>query len=101
MPFKMQRLDKPVQAERYDATRQEKVIAGHYERSFSTQAGDVTLKVPKLKGLTFESAYYSTATKGVGMFLCEEAPEMYLSVLLCAVESITDSVGSEGIAWYY
>lgn len=30
--------------------------AGHYERSFSTQAGDVTLKVPKLKGLTFESA---------------------------------------------
>lgn len=30
--------------------------AGHYERSFSTQAGDVTLKVPKLKCLNFESA---------------------------------------------
>lgn len=30
--------------------------AGHYERSFSTQTSDITLKVPKLKGLTFESA---------------------------------------------
>lgn len=30
--------------------------AGHYERSFSTQTSDVTLKVPKLKGFTFESA---------------------------------------------
>ena len=28
----------------------------HYERSFSTQTSDVTLKVPKLKGFTFESA---------------------------------------------
>ena len=42
--------DKIVQAERY--TR-DQTIKGyrtkHYERSFSTQAGDVTLKVPKLK----------------------------------------------------
>lgn len=30
--------------------------AGHYERLFSTQTSDVTLKVPKLKGFTFESA---------------------------------------------
>ena len=30
--------------------------AGHYERSFSTQSSVVTLKVPKLKGFTFESA---------------------------------------------
>lgn len=30
--------------------------AKHYERSFSTQTSDVTLKVPKLKGFTFESA---------------------------------------------
>jgi len=30
--------------------------ARHYERSFSTQTSDVTLKVPKLKGFTFESA---------------------------------------------
>ena len=30
--------------------------AKHYERSFSTQTSAVTLKVPKLKGFTFESA---------------------------------------------
>lgn len=30
--------------------------ARHYERSFSTQTSDITLKVPKLKGFTFESA---------------------------------------------
>lgn len=30
--------------------------AKYYERSFSTQTSDVTLKVPKLKGFTFEYA---------------------------------------------
>ena len=45
--------DKLVQAERYAREQTRKGYrAGHYERSFSTQAGDVTLKVPKLKGLT-------------------------------------------------
>ena len=49
--------DKLVQAERYACDQTRKGYrAGHYERSFSTQAGDVTLKVPKLKGFTFESA---------------------------------------------
>jgi putative transposase len=49
--------DKLVQAERY---ARDQTIKGyrtkHYERSFSTQTSDVTLKVPKLKGFTFESA---------------------------------------------
>lgn len=27
--------------------------AGHYTRSFTTTSGDVTLKVPKLKGIKF------------------------------------------------
>ena len=40
--------DKLVQAERYARDQARKGYrAGHYERSFSTQAGDVTLKVPK------------------------------------------------------
>ena len=49
--------DKLVQAERY-AREQTRTgyRAGHYERSFSTQTSDVTFKVPKLKGFTFESA---------------------------------------------
>ena len=49
--------DKLVQAERY-AREQTRTgyRAKHYERSFSTQTSAVTLKVPKLKSFTFESA---------------------------------------------
>ena len=51
--------DKLVQAERYARDQARKGYrVGHYERSFSTQAGDVTLKVPKLRcwGGSFENA---------------------------------------------
>ena len=49
--------DKLVQAERYARDEARKGYrAGHYDRSFTTQAGEVNLKVPKLKGVTFESA---------------------------------------------
>ena len=30
--------------------------SGHYNRNFQTTAGDVTLKIPKLKGVQFETA---------------------------------------------
>jgi len=30
--------------------------AGHYDRKLTTTSGDVTLKVPKLKGVPFETA---------------------------------------------
>ena len=50
-----------MQAERYarDMARQG-YRAGHYAHSFTTQAGEVKLRVPKLKGVTFESAVYDT-----------------------------------------
>ena len=49
--------DKLVQAERYARDEARKGYrAGDYERSFTTQAGEVNLKVPKLKGVTFEFA---------------------------------------------
>lgn len=49
--------DNLVQAERYAREQTIKgYCAGHYERSFSTQTSEVTLKVPKLKDFTFESA---------------------------------------------
>ena len=50
-------VDNLVQAER-DAREQtiKGYCAGHYERSFSIQTSNVTLKVTKLKGFTFESA---------------------------------------------
>ena len=49
--------DKLVQAERYARDEQRKGYrAGHYDRSFSTTAGNVNLRMPKLKGITFETA---------------------------------------------
>ena len=49
--------DRLVNAERYARDEERKGYrAGHYDRSFSTTAGDVNLKMPKLKGVTFETA---------------------------------------------
>ena len=49
--------DRLVNAERYVRDEERKGYrAGHYDRSFSTTAGDVNLKMPKLKGVTFETA---------------------------------------------
>ena len=49
--------DKLVQSERYARDEQRKGYrAGHYDRSFSTTAGNVNLRMPKLKGITFETA---------------------------------------------
>lgn len=49
--------DKLVNAERYARDEQRQGYrAGHYERNFTTTSGDVTLRMPKLKGLTFETS---------------------------------------------
>ena len=59
--------------------------AGHYERSFSTQTSDVTLKVPKLKGFTFESAIiqrYQRRKCSVG----EALVEMYFAGVNIIIE---------------
>lgn len=49
--------DRLVNAERYARDEERKGYrAGHYDRSFSTTAGDINLKMPKLKGVTFETA---------------------------------------------
>ena len=46
-----------VNAERYARNEKRKGYrAGHYDRTFSTTAGDVNLRMPKLKGVTFETA---------------------------------------------
>ena len=46
-----------VNAGRYARTSQRKGYrSGHYERNFTTMVGDLTLQVPKLKGLTFTTA---------------------------------------------
>lgn len=46
-----------VNAEKYERSGDRKGYrSGHYNRNFQTTAGDVTLKVPKLKGVQFETA---------------------------------------------
>jgi transposase-like protein len=49
--------DHLVGAERYERSiDREAYRSGHYKRSLTTRAGDITIDVPKLKGLTFQTA---------------------------------------------
>ena len=49
--------DRLVNAERYVRDEQRQGYrSGHYERNFATSSGDITLRMPKLKGLTFETS---------------------------------------------
>jgi transposase-like protein len=49
--------DRLCQAARYERKEERRGYrAGHYERSLHTTAGEVKLKVPKLKQVTFETA---------------------------------------------
>ena len=49
--------EKLTQAARYERSEQRQGYrSGHYSRSLTTTSGDVTLKVPKLKGISFETA---------------------------------------------
>ena len=55
--FLEQEAQELVSAERYVRTSQRKGYrSGHYDRNFTTTSGDVTLHIPKLKGLTFTTA---------------------------------------------
>ena len=95
--------NKLVQAERYarDMARQG-YRAGHYDRFFTTQAGEVKLRVPKLKGATFESAIIQRYQRRE-CSVEEALIEMYLAdVSMRRVESITEILwGAEGICRYY
>ena len=49
--------DELVRAEKYErSANRQGYRSGHYKRSFHTIAGQVELKVPKLKGVPFETA---------------------------------------------
>lgn len=85
--------DRLVNAERYARDEERKGYrSGHYDRSFTTTAGEVNLRIPKLKGLTFETAIierYKRRETSV-----EEALiEMYLAgVSVRRVEDITEAL---------
>lgn len=49
--------DDPIGAERYERTAdREAYRAGRYDRNLTTASGNVTLRMPKLKGMRFATA---------------------------------------------
>ena len=85
--------DKLVNAERYARDEQRKGYrAGHYGRNFTTTAGDVTLRMPKLKGVPFETAIIERYRRRETSV--EEALiEMYLAgISVRRVEDITEAL---------
>ena len=85
--------DRLVNAERYARDENRKGYrAGHYDRTFTTTAGDVNLKMPKLKGVAFETAIIERYRRRETSI--EEALiEMYLAgVSVRRVEDITEAL---------
>ena len=80
-------------AERYEHTGARKdTRAGHYDRKLHTKAGEVTLRVPKLRKLPFETAIIERYRRRESSV--EEALiEMYLAgVSVRRVEDITEAL---------
>jgi len=66
--------------------------AGHYERQLHTKAGEVTLKVPKLRNLPFESAIIERCRRRE-ISVEEALLEMYLAgISVRRVEDITQAL---------
>ena len=85
--------EKLTQAARYERNEQRQGYrSGHYNRNLTTTSGDVTLKVPKLKGISFETAIIERYRRRESSV--EEALiEMYLAgVSVRRVEDITEAL---------
>lgn len=85
--------DQLVNADKYERTvGRQGYRSGHYERNFTTTAGDVTLEIPKLKGLKFETAIIERYRRREESI--EEALiEMYMvGVSVRRVEDITEAL---------
>lgn len=85
--------DKLVNAERYARDEQRQGYrSGHYDRKFTTTSGEVNLRVPKLRGLTFETSIIERYRRRETSV--EEALiEMYLAgVSVRRVEDISEAL---------
>ena len=80
-------------AQKYEHTTGRKdTRAGHYERSLHTKAGEVTLKVPKLRTLPFDTAIIERY-KRREISVEESLVEMYLAgVSVRRIEDITEAL---------
>lgn len=85
--------DELVNASKYERTEDRRGYrSGHYDRNFTTTSGDVTLHVPKLKGIQFETAIIERY-KRRECSVEEALIEMYLAgVSVRRVEDITEAL---------
>lgn len=85
--------DRLTNATRYERTEERKdTRAGHYKRKLLTKAGEVELKMPKLRTLTFETAIIQRYQKRE-ISVEEALVEMYLAgVSVRRVEDITEAL---------
>jgi putative transposase len=85
--------DRLCNARRYERTEGRKdTRAGHYSRKLHTTSGEVTLKVPKLRTLTFETAIIERYRRKE-ISVEEALVEMYLAgVSVRRVEDITEAL---------
>src|ERR1700692_4429491 len=85
--------DRLCRAERYERTEARKdTRAGSYQRHLQTKAGEVTLKVPKLRTLPFETAIIERYRRREAS-VEESLVEMYLAgVSVRRVEDITEAL---------
>lgn len=85
--------DELVNAEKYERTGDRNgYCSGHYERNFGTTSGDVSLQIPKLKGIKFETAIIERY-KRRECSVEEALIEMYLAgVSVRRVEDITEAL---------
>ena len=91
------------QAARYERSEaRQGYRSGHYDRNLTTTSGDVTLHVPRLKGVSFETAIIERYRRRESSV--EEALiEMYLAgVSVRRVEDITEALwGQQGLARHH
>ena len=82
-----------VNAEKYERSGDRKGYrSGHYDRNFTTTSGDITLHVPKLKGIQFETAIIERYRRRE-CSVEEALIEMYLAgVSVRRVEDITEAL---------
>lgn len=88
-----QEADRLCNAERYEHTGARKdTRAGHYQRKLQTKAGEVTLHIPKLRRMTFETAIIERYRRRE-CSVEEALIEMYLAgVSVRRVEDITEAL---------
>lgn len=85
--------DELLNADRYERNKDRLGYrSGHYKRNLTTTSGDVTLKVPKLKGIPFETAIIERYRRRE-CSVEEALIEMYLAgVSVRRVEDITEAL---------